>query len=83
MASAALSMLGLFATARYLSRRIRPVSGITVGWLCGLVCSAILALSVDGRFDYSLIVYLALLAPALLAVLMATLLDRPKSGWQT
>jgi hypothetical protein len=29
------------------------------------------------------VLYLAILAPTLLAVLLATLLDRPTSGWQT
>lgn len=83
VASAALATVGLVATALYLSRHLRPTSGITVGWLCGLLCSATLALAVDGRFDFSVILYLTLLAPTLLAVLLASLLDRPKSGWQT
>jgi hypothetical protein len=83
MASAALSTVALVATALYLSRHLRPVSGITVGWLCGLLCSGILALAIDGSLDFSVILYLSLLAPTLLAVLLASLLDRPKSGWQT
>jgi hypothetical protein len=83
LVSAGLSTVGLVATAWYLSRHLRPTSGITVGWMCGLLCSGILALAVDGRFDFSVILYLCLLAPTLLAVLLASLLDRPKSGWQT
>jgi hypothetical protein len=83
LVSAALSTVALVATAWYLSRHLRPMSGVTVGWLCGLLCSAILALAIDGRFDFSVILYLSLLAPTLLAVLLASLLDRPKSGWQT
>lgn len=83
LASAALSTVGLVGTAWYLSRRLRPTSGITVGWLCGLLCSGILALTIDGTLDFSVILYLSLLAPTLLAVLLASLLDRPKSGWQT
>lgn len=83
IASAVLSTVGLVATSWYLSRRLRPVSGITVGWLCGMACGAVLGLAIDGSFDYSVILYLALLAPTLLAVLLASLLDRPKSGWQT
>jgi hypothetical protein len=33
--------------------------------------------------DYSLVTYLTLLAPTLLAITLASVLDRPKSGWQT
>jgi chromate transport protein ChrA len=33
--------------------------------------------------DFSLVLYLAVVAPTLLAVLLASLLDRPTSGWQT
>lgn len=83
LVSAAISTVGLVATSVYLSRRLRPVSGITIGWMCGLFCSGIFGLAIDGRVDYSLILYLSLLAPTLLAILLATLLDRPKSGWQT
>jgi hypothetical protein len=83
LASAALSTIGLVATSWYLSRRLRPTSGLTIGWLCGLLSSAILALAIEGSFDFSVILYLSLLAPTLLAVLLASLLDRPKSGWQT
>jgi hypothetical protein len=83
VASAVIATFGLLATSWYLSRRLRPVSGITIGWLCGLLCSGIIGLSIDPTVDYSLITYLALLAPTLLAVLLASLLDRPKSGWQT
>lgn len=82
-ASSVIATLGLIATSWYLSRRLRPVTGITIGWLCGLLCSAIIGLSIDPAVDYSLITYLALLAPTLLAVLLASVLDRPKSGWQT
>jgi hypothetical protein len=81
--SAALSTVGLVGTAWYLSRRFRPASGLTVGWLCGLLCSAILALAIDSSLDFSVILYLSLLAPTLLAVLLASVLDRPRSGWQT
>jgi hypothetical protein len=42
----------------------------------------VLGLSTVG-VDYSLITYLSILAPTLLAVLLASLLDRPRSGWQT
>jgi hypothetical protein len=83
MSSAALSTVGLVATSLYLSRRLRPASGIIVGWLCGLLCSATLALAIDGTMDFSVVLYLTLLAPTLLAVLLASLLDKPKSGWQT
>jgi hypothetical protein len=83
LASAVFSTIGLVGTSWYLSRRLKPGSGITVGWLCGLFCSGIFGLAVDGRFDYSIILYLSVLAPTLLAVLLASLLDRPKSGWQT
>ena len=37
----------------------------------------------SGNYDFSVILYLTLLAPTLLAVLLGSLLDRPKSGWQT
>jgi hypothetical protein len=81
-ASAMISTVGVTATASYLSKHLRLVSGVTVGLLCGLLCSAILGLAALG-IEYSLIVYLALLAPTLLAVLLAVLLDRSKSGWQS
>lgn len=82
LASALVCAGGFFATVIYLSRRIRPVSGAVVGLLCGVMCSGVLGLSMRG-IDYSLITYLSILAPTLLAVLLATLLDRPRSGWQT
>ncbi|MEO6080994.1 MAG: hypothetical protein ABIQ86_14665 [Steroidobacteraceae bacterium] len=82
LASAALSGLGLVSTATYLSKRIRPVSGAVVGLLCGALCSVMIGLAMAG-IDFSLVLYLALLAPTLLAVLLATLLDRNKSGWQS
>jgi hypothetical protein len=81
MVSALLSTIGLAATATYLSRRIRPLTGAQAGLLCGVVCGGLLALSM-GTTRYSLIVYLAMLAPTLVAVLLASLLERPKSGWQ-
>ncbi len=80
--SGVLSAIGLAATATYLSKQVRAISGVMVGILGGALCGAILALTLLG-IDYSLIVYLALLAPALLAVLLAVLLDRSKSGWQS
>lgn len=83
LVSAALSNLGLVATSWYLSRRLRPASGLTVGWLCGLLAGGILGLAIEGSLDYSLILYLSLLAPTLLAVLLASILDPPRSGWQT
>jgi hypothetical protein len=79
--SALLSTAGLSATALYLSKRISPLTGAQAGLLCGVVCSGLLALS-TGRTQFSLIVYLALLVPTLVAVLLASLLERPKSGWQ-
>lgn len=83
VASAVLSNIGLVGTSLYLSRRLKLGSGLTVGWLCGLLCAAMLALSLDARMDYSLVTYLTLLAPTLLAITLASVLDRPKSGWQT
>lgn len=80
--SALLSTAGLAATATYLSKRIRLLTGAQAGLLCGVVCSGLLALS-TGRTRYSLIVYLAMLVPTLAAVLLASLLERSKSGWQT
>jgi hypothetical protein len=82
LASALICAAGFFATAAYLSRRIRLVSAALVGLLCGVLCSVVLGLSTVG-VDYSLITYLSILAPTLLAVLLASLLDRPRSGWQT
>lgn len=79
--SALLSTTGLAATALYLSKRIRPHTGAQCGLLCGLVCGGLLALSTGGT-RYSLVVYLAMLAPTLVAVLLASLLERPRSGWQ-
>lgn len=81
MVSAVLSTIGLAATALYLSKRIKPLTGAQCGLLCGIVCSGLLALSMGGT-RYSLIVYLAMLAPTLVAVLLASLLERPRSGWQ-
>jgi hypothetical protein len=80
--SAACSATGFAATARYLSRRIGPKSGALVGVLCGLLCSAMLGLAVMG-VEFTRIPYLTIFAPTLLAVLLASLLERPKSGWQT
>ncbi len=82
LASTVISAIGLVSTSVYLSRRLRPVSGAMVGGFCGLLCAGILGLSARG-VDYSLVLYLAILAPTLLAILLAALLDRPKSGWQT
>lgn len=82
MVSALLSATGLAATALYLAKRIRPLTGAQAGLLCGAVCSGLLALAMS-RTQYSLIVYLTMLAPTLVAVLLASLLERPKSGWQT
>jgi hypothetical protein len=82
LASSAISMIGLVSTALYLSRRIRPPTGALVGLLCGVVFTAMLGLLTEG-IDFSLVLYLAVVAPTLLAVLLASLLDRPTSGWQT
>lgn len=82
LASALISAIGFMATTMYLSRRLRPARGLLVGALSGLLCSGVIGLVTTGM-DYSLIVYLAILAPTLLSVLLASLLDRPKSGWQT
>jgi hypothetical protein len=81
MASAVISGIGLAATARYLSKRMRTISGPQVGLACGALCNATMGTLLVG-VDFSLVIYLAILAPALLAVLLATLLDRSKSGWQ-
>lgn len=80
--SAFISAIGMLSTSVYLSRRIRPVSGAITGVCCGLLCSGIFSLTATGK-EYSLVLYLSILFPTLLAVLMASLLDRPKSGWQT
>ncbi len=82
LASAAISGIGLVSTAMYLSKRLRPKSGVMVGLLCGLLCSATMGLALAG-IDFSLILYLTILAPTLLAVLLASLLERGKSGWQS
>jgi hypothetical protein len=81
MVSALLSATGFAVTATYLSRRIRLLSGAQVGLACGAVCSGIIGLALGGM-RFSLIVYLAILVPTLAAVLLAALLDKPKSGWQ-
>lgn len=80
-ASAVLSMLGFVATATYLSKRIRPITGVFVGVMCGLMCSSLLILVARGT-DFSLVLYLVLLAPTLLAVSLASMLDRSRTGWQ-
>lgn len=82
LASAVISCMGLLATTSYLSKRIRAYTGALIGLLCGLLCSALLG-TVITMGDFSLTLYLCLLFPTLLAVLLATLMDRPKSGWQT
>jgi hypothetical protein len=82
LASAVISTIGLVSTAVYLSRRLSRVTGGIVGVLCGALCGAILGM-VMKQTDFSVVLYLAILAPTLLAVLLASLLDRPKSGWQT
>lgn len=81
MVSALFSATGFAATAAYLSRRIRPISGAQVGLLCGVLCSGLAAMVVGGM-RFSLVVYLVILVPTLAAVLLAALLDRPSSGWQ-
>lgn len=81
LASATLCMVGFAATARYLSRRVKPWTGVLVGYGCGMLCSATIGLVFAG-VRYSLVLYITLLAPTLLAVLLASVLDRPKSGWQ-
>lgn len=82
MGSALVTAIGFSATATYLARRIKPLSGAQVGLLCGVVCGGILALTVAG-IDFSLVVYLALLVPTLVAIVLAALLDRTRSGWQS
>jgi len=80
--SAAISAIGFAATAIYLSRRVRPATGVLVGVLCGLVCGVTMGLTMSS-IDFSVVPYLTILAPTLLAVLLASVLERPKSGWQT
>lgn len=82
MASALISTMGFIATVSYLSKRPRPVSGVLTGLLCGALCGATMGLVVIG-IEFSLILYLTIFTPTLLAVLLASLLDRPKSGWQS
>lgn len=81
LASAALCVVGFAATARYLSRRVKPWTGVLVGYCCGMLCCASTGLVFAG-VRYSLVIYITLLAPTLLAVLLASILDRPRSGWQ-
>jgi hypothetical protein len=81
LASAALCMVGFVATSRYLSRRVKPLTGVLVGYGCGMLCCATIGLIFAG-VRFSLVIYITLLAPTLLAVLLASVLDRPKSGWQ-
>jgi hypothetical protein len=81
VASAALCLIGFASTARYLSRRVKPWTGVLVGYCCGMLCCASLGLVFAG-VRYSLVIYITLLAPTLLAVLLASVLDRPRSGWQ-
>jgi hypothetical protein len=80
--SAAISAIGFAATSLYLSRRVRPATGALVGVLCGLLCGATMGLTISS-IDFSVVPYLTILAPTLLAVLLASVLERPKSGWQT
>lgn len=82
LASALISATGFAATAGYLSKRIRLFSGAQVGLLCGLLCGAMLGLVLRG-IQFSLVLYLAIVVPALAAVMLASLLDRSKSGWQS
>lgn len=81
LASALLCAIGFAATARYLMRRVKPLTGVLVGYCCGMLCCAALGLVFAG-VRYSLVIYITLLAPTLLAVLLASVLDRPRSGWQ-
>jgi hypothetical protein len=82
MASALLSTIGFAATSAYLSKRVKPVVGAQVGLLCGLLCSAMVGLGLK-NIQFSLVIYLALLVPTLAAVLLASLLQRSRSGWQS
>lgn len=82
MASALLCVIAFIATAAYLGKRISLVSGAQGGLLCGLLCGGINAFTARG-VQFSLLLYLALLVPTLVAVVLAVLVDRPKSGWQS
>lgn len=81
MVSALLSAIGFAATASYLGKRIKPFSGAQVGLLCGVMCAGLMGLTLAGM-QYSLVIYLTMLAPTLAAVLLASLLQRSRSGWQ-
>lgn len=80
--SAVISAIGFAATTFYLSRRVRPATGALVGVLCGLLCGGTMVLTMSS-LDFSVVPYLTILAPTLLAVLLASVLERPKTGWQT
>lgn len=82
MASALLTVVAFVATAAYLGKRISLMSGAQGGLLCGLLCAGIGAFTARG-VQFSLLLYLALLAPTLVAVVLAVLVDRPRSGWQS
>ena len=82
LSSAGLAGIGFAATARYLSTHMRPRSGLLAGSLCGALCGAILGIA-PARLDFSLLLFLAIFVPSLLAVLLASFIDRPKSGWQS
>lgn len=82
LVSALLCTAGFAATAAYLGKRIRPFAGAQVGLLCGLSCAGLMGLTLAG-VQYSLVLYLTMLAPTLVAVLLASLLQRSRSGWQT
>lgn len=81
LASALLCTIGFAATTSYLMRRVKPMTGVLVGYCCGMLCCATIGLIFAG-VRYSLVLYITLLAPTLLAVLLASVLDRPRSGWQ-
>lgn len=82
MGSALLTVIAFASTAAYLGKRISPVSGAQGGLLCGLVCGGVAAFTARG-VQFSLLIYLALLVPTLVAVVLAVVMDRPKSGWQS
>lgn len=82
MASALLTVIAFAATAAYLGKRISVVSGAQGGLLCGLVCGGVAAFTMRG-VQFSLLIYLALLVPTLVAIVLAVIMDRPKSGWQS
>lgn len=82
MGSALLSVIAFVSTAAYLGKRISLVSGAQGGLLCGLVCGGVAAFTARG-VQFSLLIYLALLVPTLVAVVLAVVMDRPKSGWQS